>query len=43
MKNLFFCVVCICVNLRQSAGNSDLGGGGPRRAFRASFAADQWK
>jgi hypothetical protein len=30
MKKLFFCVVCICVNLRQSAGNSELGCGGPR-------------
>ena len=33
MKRLFSCVVCICVNLRQSPGNSRLGCGGPVRAF----------
>jgi hypothetical protein len=32
MKDLFFCVVCICVNLRQSAGKSELHCGGPRCA-----------
>jgi hypothetical protein len=32
MKDLFFCAVCICVNLRPSAGNSELGCGWPRYA-----------
>jgi hypothetical protein len=44
MKNLFFCVVCICINLRQSAGHSDLGCCGRRCAFcafwRLKFMAD---